>query len=258
MLTKSMLILTSVIRLGQSKLVSSRIDEDSLLRLMTCIRVLANPKEEYRLAFLESPRNAYNNLVTTQSAKTVAQATAKGDIHKPIKFRLLENKTTLENNKYDYSFAQDTESNEYQSKLSQIVQLTGFSDPVYAEAYVTVNQFDIFMDIVVVNQTADTLQNLTIEFSTLGDLKLVDRPKPKTIGPSSFHTIKANIKVSSTESGVIFSQIVWDPNYSVTMQEISMDILNYIKPQEISDIQFRQLWQDLEWENKVNVDTNLT
>ena len=49
-----------------------------------------------------------------------------------------------------------------------MTQLTGFSDPVYAEAYVNVNQFDIVLDVLVVNQTADTLQNLTLELATLG------------------------------------------------------------------------------------------
>lgn len=49
-----------------------------------------------------------------------------------------------------------------------MTQLTGFSDPVYAEAYVNVNQFDIVLDVLVVNQTGDTLQNLTLELATLG------------------------------------------------------------------------------------------
>lgn len=54
------------------------------------------------------------------------------------------------------------------SVLPQVTQLTGFSDPVYAEAYVNVNQFDIVLDVLVVNQTSDTLQNLTLELATLG------------------------------------------------------------------------------------------
>ena len=49
-----------------------------------------------------------------------------------------------------------------------MTQLTGFSDPVYAEAYVHVNQYDIVLDVLVVNQTNDTLQNLTVELATLG------------------------------------------------------------------------------------------
>ena len=52
--------------------------------------------------------------------------------------------------------------------LFQVTQLTGFSDPVYAETYVNVNQYDIVLDVLVVNQTGDTLQNLTVELATLG------------------------------------------------------------------------------------------
>jgi len=54
------------------------------------------------------------------------------------------------------------------TQLSKVIQLTGFSDPVYAEAYVNVNQYDIVLDVLIVNQTPDTLQGLTLELATLG------------------------------------------------------------------------------------------
>jgi len=54
-----------------------------------------------------------------------------------------------------------------------------------------VNQYDIVLDVLVVNQTADTLQNLSLELSTVGDLKLVEKPTPITLAPHDF----ANIKV---------------------------------------------------------------
>ena len=55
-----------------------------------------------------------------------------------------------------------------------MTQLTGFSDPVYAEAYVHVNQYDIVLDVLVVNQTSDTLQNCTLELATLGETLSLD------------------------------------------------------------------------------------
>lgn len=73
-----------------------------------------------------------------------------------------------------------------------MIQLAGFSDPVYAEAYVNVNQYDIVLDVFIVNQTADTLQSLALELSTVGDLKLVDKPATLTLAPHDF----ANIKVT--------------------------------------------------------------
>lgn len=60
------------------------------------------------------------------------------------------------------------ETNTLTSVPLQVTQLTGFSDPVYAEAYVHVNQYDIVLDVLVVNQTSDTLQNCTLELATLG------------------------------------------------------------------------------------------
>ncbi len=38
------------------------------------------------------------------------------------------------------------ETRDTSSKLSKVFQLSGFSDPVYAEAYVHVHQYDILLD----------------------------------------------------------------------------------------------------------------
>jgi coatomer subunit beta len=124
--------------------------------------------------------------------------------------------------------------------------LTGFSDPVYAEAFVDVHQYDILLDVLIVNQTTDTLQNLTLEFATLGDLKLVERPAPRTMGPHSFQSIKANIKVSSTETGVIFGNIVYDgpgvgDSHVIVLNDIHIDIMDYINPAFCTDNQVRLL-----------------
>ena len=51
------------------------------------------------------------------------------------------------------------------------------------------------LDVLIVNQTANTLQKLCIEFATLGDLKLVERLGTHTLGPHGYHSVKATIKV---------------------------------------------------------------
>lgn len=68
----------------------------------------------------------------------------------------------------------------------------------------------IHSDIMVINQTGDTLQNVCLELATLGDLKLCERPQNYTIGPHNKKNITANIKVSSTDTGIIFGNIVYD------------------------------------------------
>ena len=74
----------------------------------------------------------------------------------------------------------------------------------------TVHDYDIMLDILVINRTQNTLTNLTMELATMGDLKLVERPQSHTIGPMDSRRLRANIKVSSTETGHIFGTIVFD------------------------------------------------
>ena len=61
---------------------------------------------------------------------------------------------------------------------------------MYAEAYVTVHQYDIVLDVTVINRTSDTMQNLCLELATMGDLKLVERPQNYTLGPAATKTIR--------------------------------------------------------------------
>ena len=102
-----------------------------------------------------------------------------------------------------------------------------------------------FLDVLIVNQTAETLQNLTVEFATLGDLKLVDRPVTHNLAPHSFLTVKAPIKVSSTETGVIFGNIVYDSQTAnenssvVVLNDIHIDIMDYINPAYCTETQVR-------------------
>lgn len=150
-------------------------------------------------------------------------------------------------------------------QLNRVYQLTGFSDPLYAEAYVNVHQYDILLDVTVINQTPETLQNVALELATLGDLKLVERPQTYTIAPHSKTQIKVNIKVSSTETGLIFGNIVYDvagtstsDKNCVVLNEIHIDIMDYISPATCNELKFRNMWAEFEWENKVAVNTNIT
>lgn len=99
------------------------------------------------------------------------------------------------------------------------------------------------IDVLIVNQTNETLQNLTVEFATLGDLKLVDRPAAHNLAPHSFLTVKAPIKVSSTETGVIFGNIVYDSHTAnenssvVVLNDIHIDIMDYINPAYCTETQ---------------------
>lgn len=103
---------------------------------------------------------------------------------------------------------------------------------------------------------------MTVDFATIGDLKLVERPSPQTLGPHDYHSLKANVKVSSTETGVIFGTVAYEGKSALDMKtvvlnEIRVDILDYIKPSTCTESQFRAMWTEFEWENKINVNVNM-
>lgn len=242
-LAECMLILTSILHLGKSKLVSQVINEDDYERISLGLVILININSETRIApeieqlmngiFLRETRLSLGSMlhnskeieVKSDSSSIASKAKSKkieSDDH--ITFSQLINKAAEQiENQFDVSLAHaiagPTATSSAgkgagnvtdlisASKLSKVTQLTGFSDPVYSECYVNVNQYDIGLDVLIVNQTSDTLQNCTLELSTIGDLKLVEKPQPIVLAPHDFANVKASIKVTSTENVVIFGNI---------------------------------------------------
>ncbi|KAL9476323.1 hypothetical protein ACSS6W_006164 [Trichoderma asperelloides] len=269
---EAMLIMISIIRAGQSQFVKAPIDEDSVDRIMACVRSLAefNEKKELEAVWLDDTRKAFRAMVQVEESKRAAQeahekAKTAIQVDDIIPIRQLSKKNAtegLDEIEMDLERATGGEggSEDLTSKLSRVVQLTGFSDPVYAEAYVKVHQFDIILDVLLVNQTTDTLQNLSVEFATLGDLKVVERPTTQNLGPHDFHNVQCTIKVSSTDTGVIFGNVVYDGAHStdtnvVILNDLHVDIMDYIQPATCTETQFRTMWTEFEWENKVNINS---
>jgi len=83
------------------------------------------------------------------------------------------------------------------------------------------------------------------------------------LAPHDFCNIKANVKVASTENGIIFGNIVYDVSGTgsshnvVVLNDIHIDIMDYIVPASCTDLEFRQMWAEFEWENKVSVNTTI-
>lgn len=73
------------------------------------------------------------------------------------------------------------------------------------------------------------------------------------------------MQVSSTETGIIFGNIVYDvagtsssDKNCVVLNDIHIDIMDYINPATCSELKFHRMWAEFEWENKVAVSTNIT
>ncbi|EXJ77386.1 hypothetical protein A1O3_09612 [Capronia epimyces CBS 606.96] len=272
---EAMLIMISIIRVGQSQFVKAPIDEDSVDRIMSCVRALAEftERRELETSFLDDTRDAFRAMVQAEEKKRAAKeavekAKTAVQVDDVFSIRQLAKKSAADGiDEIDLDLEKatggDASFEDLSSKLSRVVQLTGFSDPVYAEAYVKVHQFDIILDVLLVNQTNETLQNLSVEFATLGDLKVVERPTTHNLGPQDFLNVQSTIKVSSTDTGVIFGNVVYDSpsgtdTHVVILNDVHADIMDYIQPATCSESAFRTMWTEFEWENKVNINSKST
>lgn len=272
----AMLYMVSMLRLGHSSALQQPIDDDSYDRIALCLRILARPTHVMRHVWLALCRQSFGNMIAEKVTRETEESKANAalSVAQPddlIDFYHLKSRKGMSQLELEDAVANDLKraTGEYGKddpaggrKLNRVLQLTGFSDPVYAEAYVTVHQYDIVLDVTVVNRTRETLQNLCLELATMGDLKLVERPQNYTLAPDSSKMIRANIKVSSTETGVIFGNIVYESTSVldrnvVVLSDIHIDIMDYISPATCADVAFRNMWAEFEWENKVAVNTSL-
>lgn len=272
--SEAMLVCASILRFGRSKSPNVKIDDGSAERIISCIQTITgNMGAE---VWLHGNRNAFGELVRDKVKKkeSAALEEARKDrtpVEELVDFRLLRSRRSAANTDGDVdidelALTSATTGSEVSKgfQLSRVTQLTGMSDPVYAEAHIAVHQYDIILDVLVINTTTDTLQNLTLELATMGDLRLCERPQAHTLAPGDRKTIRANIKVSSTETGIIFGNIVYDVAGSgstsgcVILNDIHVDVMDYIEPGEVSDSAFRSMWAEFEWENKVEVNTSFT
>ena len=281
---QSMLTMCSMIKLGQVLLSSSkRIDQDSFDRIVLWLRVLSDPNasEALRKNFIQDCGTCFDEMVKDRRGNKDASAGVSADdtdntevgvvsqADSLISFRQLRERRLIGAKEVDLDDEADISKatgekagriSDFRERLKKVFQLTGFADPLYAEAYVTVLDYDIVIEVLVMNRTPQTLTNITIELATMGDLKIVERPQAFTLGPHDRKIVKTNIKVSSTETGHIFGNIVFDSstraeNTVLNLHDIRVDIMDYIKPATCTESKFRSMWAEFEWENKVTVNT---
>lgn len=76
----------------------------------------------------------------------------------------------------------------------------------------------------------------------------------------SFQYLCLRVAVSSTDTGVIFGNVIYEGEKGVDsnvviLNDVHVDIMDYIKPAQCTETQFRTMWTEFEWENKVNINS---
>jgi coatomer subunit beta len=159
---EAMLIMISIIRVGQSQFVKTFIDEDSIDRVMTCVRSLSefSQRKELETVFLEDTRKSFRTMVQAEEKKRAAKeaserAKSAVNVDDSFSIRQLKKKDSDGSDEIEQDLERatggDTATEDLSSKLSRVVQLTGFSDPVYGEAYVKVSSSSDMTDLQLAN-----------------------------------------------------------------------------------------------------------
>ncbi|KAJ1477800.1 adaptin N terminal region-domain-containing protein, partial [Baffinella frigidus] len=262
-----------MVKVGKSGATPSKMDDDCHERLWLCLMMLNDPHNKAMSEiWVDKCRMSYGQLLMEKQ-----KAAALLEEKNTVRHRQRQRQGGMVVTEIEDEDAMDmtratgaAEEEDFGSRLKRITQLTGLSDPVYAEAVVTVHEYDIVLDVLLINQLNEPLRNVCLELATVGDLKLCERPQTYTMAPHSSVNVRANIKVSSTETGIIYGNVVYDMGpgtasdanldgkHMVILSDIHIDIMDYITPAHCSLLQFRCMWAEFEWENKVAVNTSIT
>jgi coatomer subunit beta len=144
---EAMLIMISIIRVGQSQFVKQPIDEDSVDRIMSCVRSLSefSSRKELEQSFLGDTRKAFRSMVQVEDAKraekaSIEKAKSAIQIDDVVAIRQLAKKSGVDGSDdvgldMEKATGGDSATEDLSSKLSRVVQLTGFSGMCIRQSY---------------------------------------------------------------------------------------------------------------------------
>lgn len=163
-----MLILTGMLQMGKAGQAGQAIDTDSQERLTTYLHLLSSPGEDVQQLCLVHCHEAFSAMLSERAsqeegdrpaAESVPEVNRQADdliVVRQLKGGKAET-AALEFDDDDDIVASATGAFkgelDFAARLKRVTQLTGLSDPVYAEAYVLVHSYDIMLDVLVINQT---------------------------------------------------------------------------------------------------------
>lgn len=91
-----------------------------------------------------------------------------------------------------------------------MVQLTGSFDPLYAEAFIRVNKYDLFFEILLINNTKANLLNVQIEFTSNAAVLVLEKAQSVNLRPFESVMLRTQLRFTDSEFGVIYGYINYD------------------------------------------------
>lgn len=152
-------------------------DKDNIARMQVCLRILTQSKGagtltemqgvliQFGRAIFGEFLKSHSKLLPSNRARLNEQMTENMIMTQPderIQFRQLKGKSAAETGDFDITEELGSggvqSSADFMSELQneneqKIYQLTGYSDPIYAEAIAEVHHYDILLKIILINRT---------------------------------------------------------------------------------------------------------
>ena len=147
---KSLFIMCNLIKLGKSALPSTKIDSDSYTSILICMRVIGFAGKKIPKRFLDKSLSEFDKVleqVPFLPSNILHERVLLSKCDDMIPFRFIKDSSLNSNDDFsedlNKAINDSVSSAQSRTKLDTVVQLTGFSDPVYAEAFVENEKHDV-------------------------------------------------------------------------------------------------------------------
>jgi len=279
MSVESLIFFCSYLRLHQE---NKKFDPDNRNRIALCIKLLSNtsdtPISVMEKVISGEGRKILSNIIEQkvhdfEQRKLKKQAIAHQAVmvqpDELITYRQLKDPESGEPD-FEYELGvditADTDLDFLGSKKNNVekevryYQLTGLSDDIYVEGKLEIHQYDLILTLLLVNRTKNTLPSVNVTLLTLGSIKIVEKPITTNLKGYSSDTLKASLKVFNTENGGIYGYVNYEAinPVSIALDGIDIDFMDSLHPGTCTDLEFKKMWSDYEWENKIIVNTAIT
>eukprot|EP01022_Parablepharisma_sp_SALTPOND_P026497 TRINITY_DN64273_c1_g1_i1.p1 TRINITY_DN64273_c1_g1~~TRINITY_DN64273_c1_g1_i1.p1 ORF type:complete len:989 (+),score=145.60 TRINITY_DN64273_c1_g1_i1:4113-7079(+) len=261
-----LLTICSIIKISSK---TNELDADNKARLLSAIKVLSEHNTAEQDLFLSCGEYMTSEVGKKLAKEKKADESPLRKEEEPkyrtgteeiISFRQLKGTQTAadyeleENDRQPLPLEDLIEDKEPAAKTS-IYQLSGYTDPIYVEAFLENHYHTIILTLVLINRTKKTLQNILVETFVKEELKPSERPQAFNLSPQQIKTLKILFKADKTEDGSLFGYITYSsPSgnvpYVYPLDYIPLNLLDSIVPEKIPEKMFKKLWADLIWENK--------
>lgn len=234
------------------KMLKTQKETDIIGRIRQGITIITNKKEELIKAMLVEQELKTEVITTKKTTIQVDDEIVFGMYHEEIEMPTVinevEDKTLI--------------------SFQNIIQLSGYSDPLYIEASLELSQFDISIDTLIVNQSQSTVQNILMQLVPRTEgIEIGGQQNAITLGPGEFARVIIPVKITGTSTGLIAGYVNFDKvgrevttgssDNHMVLNSISVEALDSIKPSTIMHEEFQKKWIAYEWENRITVDTNI-